>query len=112
MGRATGIQRAGPHLTPQSFAQALQQNPSRDPGHGQPPYFQALVGFTQGHGWIQDFAPVYWSANAQNYYTNEPRTGSLCYIADHGVGLGVRFGLGGWPDHELAFYPAGRPPCR
>jgi hypothetical protein len=107
---ATGIQMAGPHLTPQTFAAALEKYPARDPGHGQAPYYQALVGFTQGHGWIQDFTPVYWNSSAQNYYTNEPRTGSLCYIDDGGVGPGVRFGLNGWPDHQLAFY--GGAPCR
>ena len=109
---ATGIQMAGPHLTPQAFGDALRRYPSRDPGHGQAPYYQALVGFTAGHGWLQDYAPVYWSQNAQNYYTNEPRTGSLCYIADGGSGLGVRFGLNGWPDHELNYYPGGNTPCR
>jgi len=109
---ATGIQMAGPHLTPQTFAAALQNYPSRDPGHGHPPYFQAQVGFTSGHGWIQDFAPVYWSSTAQNYTTQEPRSGSLCYVSDSGSGLGVRFGLNQWPDHQLDFYPGGNTPCR
>jgi hypothetical protein len=109
---ATGIQMAGPHLTPQTFAAALQSYPARDPGHGAPPYYQALVGFTAGHGWIQDYAAVYWNQNAQNYFTNEPRTGSLCYIADGGSGLGVRFGLNQWPSRQLDFYPGGNTPCR
>lgn len=109
---ATGIQMAGPHLTPQTFAAALRDYPSRDPGHGQPPYYQALVGFTAGHGWIQDYAPVYWNQNAQNYFTNEPRTGSLCYVSYGSSGLGVRFGLNQWPDQQLDFYPGGNTPCR
>jgi len=101
---ASGIQLAGPNLTPQTFQDGLFKARFPDPGHGQPPYYQALVGFGPGkHSFFTDAAPVWYGTQDQNYTTAEPRTGSFCY-----VDRGLRFTAGQWPS-ALDFFTE---PCR
>lgn len=89
----SGLQMAGPHLTAQSFQDGLFRAQFPNPRHGAAPYYQAAVGFAPGlHSFFHDAAPIWWSDKDQNYTTNEPRTGSFCYVAG-----GVRFGPGQWP---------------
>jgi len=101
----SGLQLAGPHLTPQSFQDGLYRARFPDPGHGAAPYYQALVGFGPGmHSFDNDAAPIWYNPQAQNYTSGEPRDGSFCYI-----GHGLRFGPGQWPS-TLNFF--GGQPCR
>ncbi|MFN2462418.1 MAG: hypothetical protein ABR573_00765 [Candidatus Dormibacteria bacterium] len=101
---AAGIQLAGPNLTPQSFSDGLTRAQFPDPGHGQAPYYQALVGFGAGkHSFFADAAPVWYGTQDQNYTSAEPRTGSFCY-----VDRGLRFAAGQWPA-ALDFF---QEPCR
>ena len=106
---ASGIQQAGPHLTPQTFEQGLQQTRFPNPGADGPPYYQARVGFGPGnHSMIDTFAPIWFDPNAASYAYNteggQQSTGAFCY-----VNRGVRFALGEWPTGEPAFR---QPPCR
>ncbi|MHB8508151.1 MAG: hypothetical protein ACYDGR_05800 [Candidatus Dormibacteria bacterium] len=101
----SGLQLAGPNLTPQAFQDGMFRARFPDPGHGAAPYYQAQVGFAPGlHSFFNDAAPIWFNSQAQNYTTNEPRTGSYCFV-DHGL----RFGPGNWPA-SLTFY--NNQPCR
>jgi hypothetical protein len=101
----SGLQMAGPNLTPQSFQAGLFRARFPNPGHGATPYYQAAVGFRPGlHSFFNDAAPIWYNTQAQNYTTNEPRTGSFCY-----VGGGVRYGPGTWPT-DINFF--GGQSCR
>jgi hypothetical protein len=77
---ATGIQQAGPHLTPQSFQQGLYDTRYSNVGHGAAPYYQAQVGFGPGdHSFYQDAAAIWFSPSAQSYTTPQGNTGAYCY---------------------------------
>ena len=77
---ATGIQEAGPHLTPQSFQQGLYDTRYSNVGHGAKPYYQAQVGFGPGdHSFYQDAAAIWFSASGQSYTTGQGSTGTYCY---------------------------------
>jgi hypothetical protein len=100
---ASGIQMAGPHLTPQTFQDALFRTRFPNPGADGPPWYQARVGFGPGnHSMIDTEAPVWWSNSGQG--TGEGTAQTFCYV-DHGR----RYGIGEWPTGDLAFF---RPPCR
>ena len=77
---AAGIQAAGPDLTPQTFANGLYGIHWPDPGAGAAPYYQAHLGLSpSNHHWFTDAAAIWFDAQATNYTTGEPRTGSFCY---------------------------------
>jgi hypothetical protein len=101
---ATGIQGAGPNLTPETFAQAMYDAEFPNPGAGGPPLYQGEVGFDVGdHSFMQDLALVYWDDDTRAI--DDPRPGSFCY-----VNSGERYGLGEWPeDTDSSFYTEGRP---
>ena len=89
----SGLQMAGPNLTPQSFQSGLFRAQFPNPNHGAAPYYQAGVAFGPGmHSFFNDAQPVWYDTKSPNYTTNETRTGSFCYVAG-----GIRFGLGQWP---------------
>lgn len=90
---ATGIQAAGPQLTPHAFRAGLEATYFPNPGAGKAPDFQAGVGFQLGdHVRVRDVAVGIW-----NYDTRDPvraaqgseLPGHLCLI-----GGGARFGDG------------------
>jgi hypothetical protein len=100
---ASGIQMAGPDLTPDTFAAALQRTQFPNPGCDGPPYYQACVGFQGGsHTMQQSFAQVWWDPRQPNPGLASNNPGAYCY-AD----VGRRHGLGAWPaaDHY------GQAPC-
>lgn len=103
---ASGIQMAGPHLTPQSFEQGLMKARFPNPGAGGPPYWQAHVGFGPGdHAMSNDLNAFWWSADARKEI--EPRNPhGFCYI-----NRGQRWSLGGWPEGALPFFDRTHP-CR
>ena len=103
---ASGIQLAGPHLTPQSFEQGLMAAQFPNPHAGEAPYYQATVGFEPGdHSMVADVGLGYWDESVQSYETGRP--GVFCL-----VGQGQRFTLNGWrPIPETKLHPqGGRPP--
>ena len=86
---ASGIQMAGPNLTPAALQQGLFRTPFPNPNCGAAPYYQACVGFgPHDHTMIQDYAMVWWSPTAreQFYFEGQTQPGAYCYI-----GLGTRF---------------------
>ncbi|HVE76017.1 MAG TPA: hypothetical protein VND22_04515 [Actinomycetota bacterium] len=95
---ASGIQMAGPNLTPETFAAALQKTRFPNPGAGLAPYYQARVGFEGGkHTMIGDAGMFWYDAAAQSAI--EPsQVGAVCF-----VDLGLRYRLGRWPKEEPRF---------
>jgi hypothetical protein len=76
---AAGIQMAGPHLTPESFAAGLQRAKWGNPPHRNNP---GKVTVSPGtHSYIEDAAIIWWDPTlaSDEYGTN----GGFCYI-DHG----------------------------
>lgn len=93
---ASGIQMAGPKLTPAAFEQALMRTEFPNPGAKGPPYYQGQVGFPGVHSMQQDMAMIWLSANERS-----PATGiapAFCY-----VDRGRRYGLGEWPRQARFF---------
>jgi hypothetical protein len=107
---ASGIQLAGPNLTPSTFEQGLHRARFPNPNCGRAPYYQACVGFEGGtHTMIKDFALVWWNPNetsfeydrtrGDNRYSSRQGLGAFCYAE-----LGVRRSLGRWPEGDPALF--------
>lgn len=91
---ASGIQMAGPRLTPHTFAAGLQRATFPNPGAGVGPYFQAHVGFGPGDYTMTDGASAVWWSDAAPSYggSGATKTGGWCYAR-----RGTRFDRI-WPD--------------
>ncbi len=100
---ASGIQMAGPNLTPFTFEQGLHRTQFPNPDADGPPHFQAHVGFAGDHTMVNTAAVIWWSDNESSYATNGAR-GTYCYAE-----LGRRYGVGTWPDEQQTLF---EPPCR
>ncbi|HEV7888316.1 MAG TPA: hypothetical protein VGO92_12220 [Acidimicrobiales bacterium] len=100
---ASGIQLAGPYLTPQTFAAGLLRSQWANPGAGAAPYFQARAGFEGGRRTFIDDAAMFWVDPNRRSTVQPDSTGAVCY-----VDRGVRFGLGHWPVGDPPFF---QPPC-
>ena len=103
----SGIQMAGPDLTPANVQRGLWTTQFPNPGADGPPLYQARVGFANhSHTMSQDVAGIWWSNTAQSQYwaAYTGGAGAWCYLD-----LGVRYGLGGWPRRNLDFYNG---PCQ
>jgi hypothetical protein len=101
---ASGIQLAGPKLTPQTFRDALLGARFPNPGAGGPPHYQARMGFEGGRHTLTSSGTMIWYDLNQDS-TVEPGTrGAICY-----VNKGARYDLGNWPTDEPRFYTE---PCR
>jgi len=103
---ASGIQLAGPNLTPQTFEQGLQRARFPNPGCGGPPEYQACVGFEGGtHTMIKDLALTYFDPSGKsleydytldkNAFIQAKGQGAYCF-----AGQGTRYRLGTWPKGE------------
>ncbi len=104
---ASGIQMAGPSLTPQTFQRGLQQTTFPNPAAGAAPHWQASVGFGNADYTMQnDFGLVWWSKSTQVDGQPSSQIGSWCYID-----RGARWRLGQWPKREHAFFDRSQP-CR
>jgi hypothetical protein len=100
---ASGIQLAGPKLTPQSFAAGLQRARFPNPGAGGSPYFQARVGFDSGRHTMTADATMFWY-DPQRPGTIDPSVpGAICY-----VDRGRRYSLGTWRRSDPTFFSG---PC-
>jgi hypothetical protein len=100
---ASGIQLAGPHLTPNSFAAGLLRARWANPNAGGPPFFQAPVGFEGGRHTLIDDATMFWYDPNRRSTVDPQDTGAVCYI-----GRGVRHRLGQWPAGDPGFFTG---PC-
>jgi hypothetical protein len=94
---ADGIQTAGPHLTPETFAQGLRKTNFSNPGAGQAPYYQAGVSLGSKHSFVDDAALVWLSKQQPSVWGNVP--GAVCY-AKHGV----RYHFGQWPSDNAGLF--------
>jgi hypothetical protein len=98
---ATGIQTAGPRLTPATFRQGLEATEFPNPGAASRPSYQATVGFGNAHEMIQDVGLWWWQPEGRN--PNSPKAGFFCY-----VGRGARFSLGSWPTTDPGLFDAAK----
>ncbi len=73
----SGLQMAGPHLTPQAFQQGLWNTHFPNPPS---PYYEGTVGFDHDHTFVKDRALVWYSAEANGPWG---QGGVWCYVA-HG----------------------------
>ena len=113
---SSGIQLAGPNLTPKTFEQGLQRAKFPNPNCGKAPVYQACVGFEGGtHTMIKDFSMVWWDPNGRSL-EHDYTLNSNAYFAAKGQGaycyaeLGTRRGLGRWPDKTPPMF--GTTACR
>jgi hypothetical protein len=87
---ASGIQMAGPKLTPETFQQGLFDAEFPNPGARGPPYYQGRVDFGPGDYVMNDDATLlWWNPNQRSY---QGSAGTYCYSE-----LGRRYGPGAWP---------------
>ena len=93
---ASGLQMAGPNLTPESFARGLQRTVFPNPEH---PINAGSVGFNDGdHSMTDDAAEYWWSQTDPSPYPKEG-VGTICYV-DHGA----RHRTGTWPSGGDPFF--------
>lgn len=85
---ASGIQLAGPKLTPQAFEEGMSEAAFPNPADRSMP---GAVGFAdRDHTMTNDAAEFWWSNQASDPYKRQP--GAFCYVAG-----GVRHEPGSWP---------------
>ncbi|HVM19987.1 MAG TPA: hypothetical protein VM307_08505 [Egibacteraceae bacterium] len=95
---ASGIQLAGPNLTPETFAQGLQSADFPNPGAGGPPNYQPAVSY-EGRYTATDSASLYF------YDPNTPGNvdpgypGAVCYVNE-----GRRYRVGSYPTSRQDFF--------
>lgn len=99
---ASGVQMAGPELTPTAFERGLMRTEFPNPGASGPPYYQARVGFPGVHTMQQDMTMVWLNASERSPTTG--LTPAFCYVQ-----RGRRYGLGQWPKEPIEFFSG---PCR
>ncbi len=96
---ASGIQMAGPELTPETFASGLQRTRFPNPEH---PNMAGKVGFNGGRfAMTLDAAELWWSNGARSPYQGD--SGAYCYVAG-----GKRYSKGTWLSGESSLF---KPPC-
>jgi hypothetical protein len=109
---ASGIQAAGPRLTPETFANGLQRAVFPNPGCGGPPFYQACVGFKGDHSMVDDFTLVWYDQNGTSDEV-DAANGNLPYAKNAGtycyVDGGRRYKAGEWPTRPDPFF---RGSCR
>lgn len=96
---ASGIQMAGPNLTPQTFASALQR--TKFPYPPDDPTKAGNVGFAGDHSMTEDLAEFWWSETAKSPlgYVSDGSVGAVCYLDG-----GNRRRLGSWPNGRGTFF--------
>jgi hypothetical protein len=102
---ASGVQMAGPHLTPASFAEALKSAQFPNPGADTAPTYQARVGFGDGRQTMVDDFGAFWDdpawSVAEDTSASQSGAGDF-YQAFCWVQLGNRW-AGGWPSQAGYF---------
>ncbi len=103
---SSGIQLAGPQLTPTSFSRGLESAHFPNPGAGAAPYYQSAVGFEQrDYSMADDVAVVSWSETAPAHYYKQ--VGGFCYVE-----RGRRFRINSFIDLESKLFPPNDEGCR
>jgi hypothetical protein len=103
---ASGIQSAGPRLTPATFQAGLQALRFPNPGAASAPYFQATVGFDDGrHTMTSDYALAWWNVSARSKQSVDGAHGAFCY-----VDRARRWLPGQFPDRD-SFFDAASSAC-
>lgn len=101
---ASGIQAAGPRLTPATFTTALETLEFPNPGGGEAPSFQATVGFKPGEHWMtRDFGAWWYSTNTVAEEEGGLLPGKMCLVR-----RGLRWSEGTWPKAPLPLFSG---PC-
>lgn len=96
---SAGIEAAGPHLTPRTFAEGLQSLQFPNPGCGHAPYYQACVGFDGGAYTMVSSGTMIWHDPRQQGTVDASGHTAVCY-----VDAGRRYELGDWPSEPPRFY--------
>ncbi len=96
---ASGIQMAGPDLTPQTFRDALFRTTFPNPGAGGPPYYQAHVSFGPHHTFNDDGAIFWWGPRDRSH---EGLAGTVCYLNN-----GTRYRAGEYPATDDGLFGPG-----
>ena len=96
---ASGIQMAGPRLTPETFEKGLQAAQFPNPDY---PTVPGKVGFANSHAMTLDAAEFFWSDAARSPYSDE-EAGSICYVDG-----GRRRTNGAYPTGDEPFFTS---PC-
>jgi hypothetical protein len=92
---ASGIQMAGPHLTPQTFADALHRTVFPNPGADRGPYFQGRVGFENDTFSMRQTASTYWYDSSQGGVDDPSTPGRVCHVRH-----GIRYAYEEWPKED------------
>jgi len=80
---ASGIQWAGPDLTPQTFADALTSLRFPNPDVGAAPWFQSSVGFgPTDRGFGSDYALFWWRDPDDMAFESGSDIGEVCFVGD------------------------------
>ena len=96
---ASGIQLAGPNLTPQTFADALHRTQFPNPGAAGPPYYQARVGFPNGTHSMRLDAAMYWYDITRTGNSDPTNQGRVCLVRK-----GPRYQYGQWSKEEPPYH--------
>jgi hypothetical protein len=94
----SGIQMAGPNLTPETFRRALQATKFPNPDH---PIMAGKVGFEGDFTMTSDAAEFWWSRNDASPYEGRPP--AMCWVDG-----GRRYARGTWPKGGDLFFKG---PC-
>lgn len=86
---ASGIQLAGPKLTPHTFAAGLQKTVFPNP---QTQYYAGRVSFAGDHSMVDDYAEVWWGVDKPSVWG---AAGAWCYVDD-----GARHKDDDWPSGD------------
>jgi len=105
---ASGIQMAGPRLTPESFAEGLRSTRFANPGAARAPYYQGTVGFGAGDVSMVDDFLAFWLDTRSTGADMQTAPNTNTHKGFCLVGLGRRETLETWPTTP-GFY---RGPCR
>lgn len=98
---ASGIQMAGPRLTPETFEKGLQRTRFPNPASS---LDEGSVGFSGGHSMENDVTVAWWNSAAQSPVHLDP-PGSWCYADE-----GRRIRPGHWPKRSIlpSYLPTAR----
>lgn len=103
---ASGIQMAGPELTPESFARGLRETAFPNPGGGTAPFFQGTVGFAGDDTVMVDDFTAFWldTRTSGQQVSSSPAINqekAFCM-----VGRGLRWRGDAWPTTDR-YYESG-----
>ncbi|HVT63522.1 MAG TPA: hypothetical protein VHD81_00005, partial [Mycobacteriales bacterium] len=102
---SSGIQMAGPKLTPETFAEGLHKTQFPNPGAGGPPFYQASVGFPGDDPFMVSDYTAYWLDNRQSGANVETSPGINEGAAFCEADRGRRWSTDDWPNQDVFYQP-------